>query len=89
MPRPMMGFRVSPSTAAWVAEQASNEHTTVAGWLQRLVEREQRGERWPVDVRDWLARQAAQCGCPGDIDQAIIEVVRHLAARWPNGGRLR
>lgn len=84
----MLGFRANPATAAWVREQADAEQVTTAGWLQLLVERTQRGERLPADVRDWLARQAAQCGSPGDLDRALTEVVRHLAARWPDGARL-
>jgi len=84
----MLGFRCPPSTAAWVRDQAELAKIRPAAWLQRLVQREQRREQLPVDVRDWLARQAAQCGCPGDIEQAIVEVVRHLAVRWPDGARL-
>lgn len=84
----MIGTRIEKPLAAWVRSQAEIAHTTVGGWLRDLIERERSSEGLPLDVREWLLKQAAQCGCPGDSEQALIEVVRHLARKWPNGGRL-
>ena len=86
-PTVMLSFRTRASIAVWVREQARLERTNVARYLQGIVERAYRGG-YPADVRDWLAAQAAQCGRPGDLDGALCEVVRHLAVRWPQGGRL-
>lgn len=63
--------------------------TSINAWLRTLIERElDHTTPLPPDVNDWLEKQAAQCGVPGQPQQALILVVRHLAARWPDGGRL-
>lgn len=80
--------RLPPHVAAWLDEQARLRRTTTAGYLAQLVRRD-RDHGLPSDCREWLTRQAAQCGCPGDVDQALIIVLRHLADRWPNGARLQ
>lgn len=86
--RSVVSVRMPPALRVWITEQARVEQCTVNGWIVACLNRA-RGEALPLDVRDWLAAQAAQCGCPGDLDQALIEVVRHLSMRWPHGGRLR
>lgn len=73
----------------WVRGQAELERVAVNTWLRRLVEREHAGAGLPDDCTEWLAKQAAQCGRPGDTHGALLEVLRHLAERWPNGARLR
>lgn len=83
-----VSVRMPPSLLAWIVEQARVERATVNGWIVAALARA-RDESLPVDVRDWLAAQAAQCGCPGDLDKALTLTVRHLAERWPHGGRLR
>lgn len=71
-------------------EAAAREGGNVNAWLGRIIRRELDGlERLPVDCRLWLVKQAQQCGCPGDPDQALVLVLRHLADRWPHGARLR
>lgn len=86
--RGVVSVRMPPALQAWITEQARVEHITFNAWIVTCLARA-RDESMPVDVRDWLAAQAAQCGCPGDIDQALTLVVRHLSMRWPHGGRLR
>jgi len=81
-------MRVPPDLAAWVRDTAAREHTPPGTLLRRLVDQARTGERWPPDVQRWLTAQAACCGTPGDPEGALIAVVRHLAARWPNGARL-
>lgn len=83
-----VGARVSLPVAAWIREQSRLHRVPQAQFIRRCIEHEYRGGGYPADVRDWLAAQAAQCGRPGDIDGALYEVIRHLAAKWPNGGRL-
>lgn len=83
-----LGVKVPAVVAAYVREQAYVEHTTVNGFLRRLIERHRAGDRLPADCREWLVRQAAQTGNVGDPDAALVAVIRHLAARWPNGARL-
>lgn len=80
-------LRVRPSLLAWIRNQAATEGVTINAWIGHTVERAR--EELPSDVREWLAAQAAQCGCPRDLDQALILTVRHLAKRWPHGGRLK
>jgi hypothetical protein len=72
----------------WARHQAALEHVAVNTWLKRVVQRERDGAL-PEDCVEWLVKQAAQCGTPGDPHGALVEVIRHLAGRWPNGGRLR
>lgn len=84
----MLGFRVPPSVAAWVRDQADKDRIAPAAFLQRIVEQSMNTERFPADVRAWLIVQAAQCGCVGDPEAALVAVVRHLAALWPQGARL-
>lgn len=84
----MLGVRVPRDMAVWVEDQVARQGTTVNAWLKALLYDTRRGEWLPADVVDWLAQQAMQCNCPGDIQQTIILVVRHLAERWPHGARL-
>lgn len=84
----VLGVRLPAHLAAWVVSQAEQERTTVNGYLAALIVRE-RDDGMPPDVRDWLTRQAAQCGVPGEPDTALVMVLRHLADRWPDGARLR
>jgi hypothetical protein len=71
-------------------EAAKREGSNVNTWLGRIIRRElDSEERLPVDCRLWLVKQARQSGCPGDPDQALVLVLRHLADRWPHGARLR
>ncbi len=84
----VVGTRLPPHIAAWVQEQARLRRTTAAAWIAALIVRERDGGL-PEDCREWLTRQAAQCGVPGDPDAALVLVLRHLADRWPNGARLR
>jgi hypothetical protein len=83
-----ISLRVPAALAAWIREQAYLERTTMNGWIVNLV-RAKRDDQLPADVRDWLVTQAAQCGCPGEPDRALVLVLRHLADHWPHGGRLR
>ena len=83
-----LATRVPPHVAAWVQEEARLRRTTPAQLIARLIMRERDGGL-PDDCREWLTRQAAQCGVPGDPDAALVLVLRHLADRWPNGARLR
>lgn len=86
----VVSARVPADLAAFVRECAADERTTPAEWLRRLiVQRRSDGPALPADVRSWLVVQAAQCGCPGDADRALVMVLRHLADRWPDGARLR
>lgn len=85
---PIVSVRMPPSLAAYVREQAYIEHTNMNAYIVRLIRRDRDGDRLPADVRDWLTMQAAQCGCPGDIERALLVVLRHLADRWPTGARL-
>lgn len=84
----VISVRMPAHLAAWVHAQAERERTNVNQYVTGLLRRE-RDQGMPVDVRDWLTRQAAQCGVPGDPDTALILVLRHLADRWPDGARLR
>lgn len=83
----VLGVKMPAHLAAWVRERVFTEQTTINAFLLGLVERERDG--LPPDCRAWLTAQAAQCGCPGDPDQALVLVLRHLADRWPRGARLR
>lgn len=83
----LITLRLPVDLAAWVRDTAHVENTTPVHVLRSIVAAA-RGDRWPPDVQRWLAAQAACTGAPGDIDHAVITVVRHLAARWPNGARL-
>lgn len=85
----VLGVRVPAHLAAWVTTQAERERTTPSQYVATLIRRERDGQLLPDDVRVWLTRQAAQCGCPGDPEAALLIVLRHLADRWPNGARLR
>lgn len=80
-------FKGPADLVEWARSQAELERVAVNTWLRRLVERERDGAL-PEDCRAWLVRQAAQCGIPGDPAGALVEVLRHLAVRWPDGGRL-
>ena len=85
----VLPLRVGPGLRVWLHEQADLHHSSVSEVVRGILTRAQQGEhRYPADVVDWLTRQAAQSGCPGDVEQAVVLVVRHLARRWPNGGRL-
>lgn len=82
--------RLARPLALWVEQQAERAQITHTAWLRELIERtRRRSADMPADVRDWLLVQAGQCGTPGDVDATVVALVRHLAARWPNGGRLR
>lgn len=85
---PVIGVKMDAALAAFVREQAHVERTTGSSYIRRLI-RQARDGQLPADCRDWLTRQAAQCGCPGDPDAALVAVIRHLADRWPDGARLR
>lgn len=86
----VLSTRVPANLAAFVRESAAGESVTPAVWLHRLIaQRRSDGPQLPADVRSWLTVQAAQCGCPGDPDRALVMVLRHLADRWPDGARLR
>lgn len=84
----VIGVKVAPHVATWLRATAAAEGTTMNGYIVRLLRRERDGGL-PADCRTWLARQAAQCGHPGDPDAALVTVIRHLADRWPDGARLR
>lgn len=84
----MLGVRLPVAQAVWVQEQAALSGVAVNAWLKTLVNEAFRGERLPADVRDWLTVQATQIGQPGDLRAALVEVVRHLAVRYPHGARL-
>lgn len=84
----VLSAKVPRPVAGWVAEEARRAGMTPSRWLLQLVEQAQH-DRWPVDVQRWLLAQGQQCGCPGDVNATVIEVVRHLATRWPDGARLR
>lgn len=86
---PSFTVRVSNPLAAFIREQAALDNVTVNTWMVRVLEDRRRRRERPADVRDWLLRQAAQCGAPGDPEAALVAVVRHLAERWPDGARLR
>lgn len=89
LPAVRLTAKVSPSIAAWVDVEAARAGLTVNAWLKRLINEARRTDPvLPADCRLWLQEQAAQCGCPGDPDRALVLVLRHLAARWPNGARL-
>lgn len=75
--------------AAYIREQAYEDGVTVNAWMNRLIAAHRDGDRLPADVREWLRIQAANCGCPGDPDRALVLVLRHLMDRWPYGARLR
>lgn len=84
-----MAFRCPPDLAEWVRVEAERDGVEPSVFLRRLVTRSRdEGGPWPADVRYWLRIQASQCDTPGDLDNAVIEVVRHLARRWPTGCRL-
>lgn len=85
----MISVKLAPHLNVWVKARAAAERTTRNGYIVRLLTRERDGLPLPDDCRDWLTRQAAQCGCPGDPDRALVLVIRHLADRWPDGARLR
>lgn len=85
---PVVSVRMPSPLYAYVREAAHLERCSINAWIVRALTKSRDGAL-PGDVRDWLATQAGQCGCPGDPDRALIEVVRHLAVRWPDGGRLR
>lgn len=86
---PVLSFRTRPHVARWVRDQAQLEGCTPNAWLERLVIAARDGQaRLPADVVDWLAVEAVQLGCPGDVHEAEVRVLRHLADRWPNGARL-
>lgn len=86
--RPVVGARLNPHIAAWVRSQADVDRCTVSEWLTRLIVKARDGDALPADCRDWLARQAAQCGKLGDPDGALVVILRHLADRYPSGVRL-
>lgn len=85
---PVVSVRMDATLLAFCREQAYVESTSVNAWIVRAI-RKARDAQLPADVRDWLTVQAAQCGTPGDLDAALITVIRHLADRWPEGARLR
>lgn len=87
--RQVIATKVPGHLYAYVREQAYTDHTTINAWMKRLIEQHRDGARYPADVRDWLCRQGAQIGCPGDPDTALVAVVRHLADRYPNGVRIK
>lgn len=84
----IQSIRFPATLAAWIRETAFREGKTFNGVVVDRLTRSRDTSR-PADVDEWLLRQAAQCGCPGDTEQALVKVVRHLSARWPDGGRLR
>lgn len=85
---PVVAVRVPAHLALWLRHEAWAEGVSMNRLLVRFIERARHAEL-PPDVRDWLQKQAAQCGCPHDTDRALIMVIRHLADRWPQGARLR
>lgn len=84
----VVSVRMTAQLRRFLFDQAEREGCSVNAWIVHELEKA-RDAALPIDVVDWLTMQAAQCGCPGDIDQALIQTVRHLAKRWPQGGRLR
>lgn len=86
--RVVMSTKLPTHLALFVEHRALQEGVTPSRWIRRLIEHEQRDDL-PRDVTEWLLVQAAQCGAPGDPQAGLIAVVRHLAQRWPDGGRLR
>jgi hypothetical protein len=84
----VVSARVPAHVAAWVHEQARKERRNPSQYLTALI-LQARDDGLPPDCRDWLTRQAAQCGVPGQPDQALVMILRHLADRWPDGARLR
>lgn len=85
---PVVGTRMPAHRHAWLRERAAADGITVNALVNRVLAEAQQGG-WPADVREWLLMQAGQCGCPGDPEQALVAVIRHLADRWPYGARLR
>lgn len=84
----VLTVRVHPELAAWVHDTATIHRTNTAHVMRQALEQARDGGRWPPDVQRWLAAQAACLGTPGDPEGALVQVVRHLATRWPNGSRL-
>lgn len=84
----LITVRLPAHVRSWVDVRAEVLGVPPGTVVRRLVEDAAGGEGWPADVEDWLLCQAAQCDMPGDPDGAMIEVVRHLARRWPAGARL-
>lgn len=85
---PVVGIRMDAALAAYVREEAARDRCSVNRWLNRLIRQHRDRRALPDDCRAWLTVQAGQCGCPGDPDQALVLVLRHLADRWPHGARL-
>lgn len=83
----VLNTRVPRSVDRYVRTRCEAERTTPSMFIRRLIEAEMAGGL-PADCREWLAVQAAQCGLRGDVDATLVTVLRHLAKRWPNGGRL-
>lgn len=84
----VVSVRMTMQLRRFLFEQAEHQGISVNAWIVRELERAH-DSALPADVTEWLTMQAAQCGCPGDVDHALVQVVRHLAKRWPQGGRLR
>lgn len=88
--REVISVKLMPHMAVWARQRAAAEGMTMNGYIVQLMQRERDAEDLlPKDCRDWLKRQAVQCGCKGDPARALVLVIRHLADRWPDGARLR
>lgn len=85
---PVVSVRMPAHYKAWLMERALREGMTINAYMVRMIGRD-RDQGLPPDVRNWLARQAVQCGLKGQPDEALVLVLRHLADRWPDGARLK
>jgi hypothetical protein len=84
----VMAFRAPADLAAWIRDEAERDHVSHGTVIRHIICEARQQGRWPDDVHRWLLAQAACLGTPGDLDNALISVVRHLAVRWPHGARL-
>lgn len=84
---PIVTARVPAHLAAFIRRRAGERSSTINAYLNSLIV-EDRDRGLPADCTVWLSKMAASAGTPGDINGALIAVLRHLADRWPDGARL-
>lgn len=84
---PVIGIRIPAHLKAYLEQRVFQDGTTINHYVRTLIEADRHG--LPADCREWLVKQAAQCGVPGRPEEALVLVLRHLADRWPDGARLR
>lgn len=84
----VIAVRVPRPLRSWVMRQAELDGMTPSSWMRHQLQAMRNEQHLPGDVREWLAIQAVQAGCPGDPTEALVRLVRHLADRYPNGARL-